>query len=309
MGGNIEANGGPMIDRLTLMETYVCVVETGSFSAAARYLEVGQPAVSKAVAQLEARLGSSLLVRSSRGLTPTEVGLNFYDGARRTIDQADEAELTARNPRAELTGRLRICAPVTFARLHIVPRLGDFLVTHPDLKIDMVFDDRHIDLMEHGIDLALRLGELNDASMPARKIVRGRRVVIGTSAYFAAHGTPAEPADLVAHEAVLHVPENGDTGKCHFRRDGIDVPVVVSGRLRVTATEGMRAAVLAGLGLTIAPAWLFAPELASGVVTEVLRDWTLPHIDLWAVYSSERLASARARAFLAYIVATINGGV
>ena len=297
-----------MIDRLTLMETYVCVVDTGSFSAAARRLDVGQPAVSKAIAQLEERLGARLLLRSTRGLTPTEAGQSFYDGARRTIAQADEADLAARGSGASLSGRLRICAAVTFARLHIIPRLGEFLAAHPDLSIDVVLDDRQIDLLEQGIDVALRMGELSDSAMTARKIVQGRRAVIGTASYFAAHGIPRAPADLVAHEAVVYAQDIGGTGTWSFRRDSTEVSVAVSGRIRVTAAEGVRAAVFADMGLAIASEWMFGPELASGTVKAVLTDWTLPHIDLWAVYPSGRLASAKARAFVAFVQATMGEG-
>lgn len=298
-----------MIDRLTLMETYVCVVETGSFSAAARRLDVGQPAVSKAIAQLEQRLGARLLLRSTRGLTPTDAGQSFYDGARRTIAQADEADLAARGSGASLSGRLRICAAVTFARLHIIPRLGDFLAAHPDLNIDVVLDDRHIDLLEQGIDVALRMGELSDSSMTARKIAQGRRAVVGTSSYFAANGIPHAPADLVAHEAVVYAQDIGGTGTWAFRRDSTEVSVAVSGRVRVTAAEGVRAAVFADMGLAIASEWMFAPELASGAVKAVLSDWTLPQIDLWAVYPSGRLASAKARAFVAFVQATMGQSI
>jgi len=130
------------VDRLNAMETFVRVVETGSFSAAARTLNLGQPAVSKTIAQMEARLGVRLLMRSTRGLSPTEAGQSFYDHARRVIDEADEAELVARGAGVGLTGRLRVCAAVTFARLHVIPRLPKFLAAHPDLTMDVVLDDR-----------------------------------------------------------------------------------------------------------------------------------------------------------------------
>lgn len=295
------------MDRLTLMETYVCVVETGSFSAAARRLDVGQPAVSKAIAHLEERLGARLLLRSTRGLTPTDAGQTFYEGARRTIAQADEADNLARGAGASLTGRLRICAAVTFARLHVVPHIKTFLALHPGLDIEVMLDDRHVDLLEHGVDVALRMGELSDSSMTARRIVQGRRAVLATPAYFAAHGVPQVPADLVDHEAVVYSQDLGGTGSWAFRRDSTEVSVAISGRLRVTAAEGVRAAVLSDFGIAIASEWMFAPELAGGAVQAVLGDWELPHIDLWAVYPSGRLASAKARAFVAFVQQIMGG--
>ena len=134
------------------------VVDTGSFSAAARRLKVGQPAVSKLVAQLEERLGVKLLVRTTRGLTATEAGFNYYERARRSIEEADEAESAARGAGSGLTGRLRICGAVTFARIHLMPRLPEFLPRHPELEMEVVLDDRNIDLVQEGIDVASAWG-------------------------------------------------------------------------------------------------------------------------------------------------------
>src|SRR5262245_22430988 len=136
------------MDRLAAMETFIRVVDTGSFSGAARHLRVGQPAISKTIAQLEERLGVKLLVRSTRGLAPTEAGQNFYERAKRAVEEADEADLAARGAGSGLTGRLRICAAVTFARLHVVPKLPAFLAAHPDLEMEVVLDDRNIDLVQ-----------------------------------------------------------------------------------------------------------------------------------------------------------------
>lgn len=296
------------MDRLALMETYVCVVETGSFSAAARRLGIGQPAVSKSIAQLEERLGARLLLRSTRGLTPTEAGQQFFEGARRTIAQADEADHAARGSGANLTGRLRVCAAVTFARLHVVPHLKAFLDTHPELEVDVLLDDRQIDLLEQGIDVALRMGELSDSSMTARRIARGRRLVVATPAYLDAHGVPQVPAELTSQAAVVYVNDSGSAGSWSFRQNSTEVSVAIGGRLRVSAAEGVRAAVCADMGIAIASEWMFAPELASGQVVAVLTDWELPGIDLWAVYPSGRLASAKARAFVAFVEQIMQAG-
>src|SRR5271169_874835 len=158
-----------IMDRLSAMEAFVRVVDAGSFSGAARQLRVGQPAVSKTIAQLEDWLGVRLLLRSTHGLTPTEAGRNFYDRARRSLEEAEEAELAARGAAAALSGRLRICAAVTFARLHVIPRLPDFLAQHPRLDVEVVLDDRNVDLVEAGIDIALRMGNLADPGLTARK--------------------------------------------------------------------------------------------------------------------------------------------
>jgi len=288
------------VDRLTAMETFVCVVKSGSFSAAARLLNVGQPAVSKSVAQLEERLAVRLLLRSTRGLTPTEAGHAFYERAKRAIKEADEAEVAARGSAGALSGRLRISAAVTFARIHILPRLQTFLNRHPELNIDIVLDDENIDLLERGIDVALRMGELHDSNMTARKVTRGRRCVVGTPAWFAIAGEPRVPADLLSHQAIVY--EQGSGGSVwSFKRGNSETSIVVAGRIRVNAAEGVRATVLADMGVAVASEWMFTPELASGAVKHVLRDWELPGIDLWAVFPSGHMVSAKARAFVAWI--------
>jgi DNA-binding transcriptional LysR family regulator len=287
------------MDRLGAMETFVYVVETGSFSAAARRLNIGQPAVSKTIAQLEARLAVRLLLRSTRGLTPTEAGLAFFERAKRAIEEADEADNAARGAASGLTGNLRICAAVTFGRLHIVPHLGPFLDQNPDLNIDLMLDDRNINLVEEGVDIALRLGAQSDSGLTARKIAECRRVVLGTPAYFEKHGEPNCPADLSKHQAVVY--SLGGGANWQFRNGTDEQSVIISGRVRVNAAEGLRAAVLAHQGLTLASEWMFAPELASGAVREVMKDWTLPNQDLWAVFPTGRLASAKARAFVEYV--------
>src|ERR1700756_739173 len=171
------------MDRLAAMETFVRVVEAGSFSGAAKQLRVGQPAVSKTIAQLEDRLGVRLLLRSTHGLTPTEAGRNFYERAKRSLEEAEEAELAARGAAATLTGRLRISAAVTFARLNIMPKLPIFLAQHPDLDVEVILDDRNIDLVDERIDVALRMGTLTNLALTARRIGRCRRLVLASPAY------------------------------------------------------------------------------------------------------------------------------
>jgi DNA-binding transcriptional LysR family regulator len=288
------------MDRLAAMETFVLVVDSGSFSAAARRLNVGQPAVSKLVAQLEDRLGVKLLVRTTRGLTATEAGLNYYERARRSIEEADEAELAARGASSGLAGKLRICAAVTFARIHLMPRLPEFLARHPDLEMEVVLDDRNVDLVQEGIDIGLRMGRLADSSLTARRIASGRHAVLGTPAYFERAGEPTVPGDLIAHEAVIYA-QRGGGAVWTFRRDGAELTVTLKGRLRVTAAEGVRAAVLANAGIVIASEWMFTPEIADGTIKAVLLEWELPAIDLWAVFPAGRTATTKARTFTNFV--------
>ncbi|WP_428491228.1 LysR family transcriptional regulator [Rhodopila sp.] len=291
------------MDRLQTMAAFVRVVETGSFSGAARQLGVGQPAVSKTIAQLEERLQVRLLIRSTHALAPTDAGLRFYERARHAIQEVDEAELEARGTGAGLSGRLRVSTATTFARLMIVPRMPEFLARHPSLDIDVILDDRVIDLVSEGIDIALRLGVLADSSALARKIASSGRSVVATPAYLSRAGTPKMPADLTHHHAVVYS-QLGDTWV--FRKGDTEVSVAVRGRLRVSAAEATRAAVLADMGVAVVSDWMFGPELANGAVRRVLSEWALPPIDLWAVFPTGRLASAKARAFADFVEDGLN---
>lgn len=286
------------MDRFQAMTTFVRVVEAGSFSGAARVLQIGQPAVSKMIAQLEKSLQVRLLLRSTHGLKPTDAGLRFYERARVAIMEADEAELAARGAGTGLSGRLRVSAAPTFARLHIIPHLPTFLEANPSLDIDVVLDDRPIDLLAEGIDVSLRMGSLADASRVARRLASSRRSVVATTDYLARAGVPQMPAELTQHQAILF---GQSTDEWRFKRDETEVSVLIMGRLRFSAAEGVRAGVLAHLGLAVASDWMFAPELAAGTVQHVLPDWRLPDIDLWAVFPTGRMATAKARRFADFV--------
>ena len=293
--------------RLREMEIFVRTVETGSFSAAARDLDMGQPAVSKAIAGLENRLGVRLLVRSTRRLTPTEAGVAFYERALRVIREADEAIAAAKGSGAGFDGRLRISAPVTFARLHLVPKVGEFLSAHPRLQLELVLDDRNVDLVAENIDAGLRLGVLTDSALTARKLGQAERLVVATPDYLTQRGVPKTPQDLADHDAIIYGQSSGGQDWI-FRQEAVEVSIRLQARLTLSAAEGVREAVLTGQGLAIASRWMFAPELASGVVVTVLEEWTLPPMDLWIIYPSGRLTSAKARAFVKWFENALESG-
>jgi DNA-binding transcriptional LysR family regulator len=181
-----------------------------------------------------------------------------------------------------------------------MPHLPAFLEQHPALDVDVVLDDRNVDLVEEGIDVALRMGSLRDSTLTGRKIGQGRRLVLGTPSYFARHGEPGSPTDLVGHQAVIY-DQRGGGATWTFRRGTGETAMTLTGRVRATAAEGVREAVLFDLGLTISSEWMFTPELHSGGVRAALEDWSLPAIDLWAVFPTGRQASAKARAFATFI--------
>lgn len=291
---------------LSAMEAFVFVVDTGSFSAAARRMRIGQPSISKAIAQLEDNLGVRLLLRSTHGLTPTEAGHNFYEHARRTLESAELAVTAARGTREALSGRLRVSGPVTFVRLHVMPHLPDFLAAHPALDIDLFLDDRNIDLIEAGIDVALRMGKQTDSALIARRLGNNPRQVMGTPAYFAGAGIPLTPKDLLDHQAVIYDLRGGGASWV-FRQGTQEVQVNVQGRIRSTGMEAVRAAVLSGMGLGIMSEWMFREEIANGQIHVVMSDWRLPAIDLWAVSPAGRATSAKARAFVSFIEERVFG--
>lgn len=293
------------MDRLVAMRQFVAVVDAGSFSAASRLLEIGQPAVSKTIAALEARLGVRLLVRTTRSHSLTDAGQRYYARAKIALDEADAAEADARDEAAALVGRLRVSAPPVYASLQIVPRLSAFFAAYPGLQLDLVLDDRRIDLVEEGVDLAIRAGELGDSSLVATRIDSARRLVAGTPDYLARHGVPAAPAELTRHAVVTFTGFQGPTAWT-FRRGSARVSVTVEAALRVSAAEGLRAAVKAGLGLGMVSERMVGQELADGALVEVLGDWSLPRVDVWAIYPAGRRPPARARALVAWLTAALH---
>ncbi len=286
-----------MNDRLGAMLQFVRVVETGSFSAAARLLGQGQPAVSKAVAQLEQRLGAPLLTRTTRKVVPTDAGRAFYTHAVAALDAVEEAEAAVHTSARALSGPLKVCMPVTFARLHVVPRLAAFMASHPGIALELVLDDRRIDLIGEGIDVALRAGPLDDSSLVATRLAGTERVLVASPGWIAAHRPLAHPRDLMGTPAVVY---GGARDWIFAQKDRTEL-VSLSPGLTITAVEGQRAAVLAGLGPTIASSWVFADTLADGRTMRLLADWALPQVELWFVTPAGRHINARTRAFIDFV--------
>jgi DNA-binding transcriptional LysR family regulator len=179
--------------------------------------------------------------------------------------------------------------------------LSAFLAEHPDLEIELVLDDRHLDLVNEGIDVALRMGAMPDSNMTARRIAEGRRIVVATPAYLERHGTPTSPGELISHQAVIYTRGAESWTSWTFRKATAEVSVVLQGRLKVTAAEGVREAVNCDMALGVSSEWNFSPELRSGKVVAILDDWTLPSTNLSAVYPAGRLATTKARVFVSFV--------
>lgn len=289
-----------MSDLLTLFKTFLRVVETGSFTAVAAEFNTSQPTISRQIAALEERVGALLFQRTTRALAVTEDGRVLYEQARQTLDSVQQALGSVGRLRLAPTGLLRLACPVVFGRLHIVPRLPAFLARHPGVTIDLVMNDGFTDLVEEGIDLAIRIGAIVDPGLIARRIGLTRRVTVASPAYLAARGTPVVPADLAGHDCIVYARlATGNRWK-FSGRDG-PVSVSVSGRYRVNNSEGVREGVLAGLGIGVVPVWHFTDEIASGRLAVILADFEPKPLPTQAVYPSRRFLAPKVRAMIDFL--------
>jgi LysR family transcriptional regulator, regulator for bpeEF and oprC len=290
----IHAETGMSTDRLTLWQTYVRVIETGSFSAVARELGSSQPRVSKQIAALEAQLGVRLIRRSTRRLSMTEEGERLYAEARRIVQEVGEVESQLKGA-GQPQGTLRIACPPVFAQVKLLPLAASFLQRHPLLTLEFSIHDRFVDLVEDGIDVAMRIGELTDMGLHARRIGTARRICVASPTYLKEFGTPMTPADLRAHNCILYtLLATGAT----WPFDGL--PVKVTGRVRGNSPEVVTTMAKSGLGIAMAPHFLFTDALANGQLREILADWPVPGLPIHALYLARRYVPARIRLFIDY---------
>jgi DNA-binding transcriptional LysR family regulator len=295
-----------MADVLSLFRSFARVVEAGSFSAVAVEMNTSQPTISRQIAALEDHLGCILFQRTTRSLTLTDEGRTFYDLALATLDAAEQAEAAVGRRRGRVTGRLRLACAGVFGRLHVIPRLGAFMNRYPDVEIDLVMQDRTTDLVEEGVDLALRIGVNEDASLIGRKIGLSRRVVVAAPGYLAAHGTPQHPRDLTQHRCIVYSRLIGGP-TWGFVCDAGPLRVDIGGPFRVDNTEGVRAAALNGLGIAYVPVWHFVEdEIESGRLTVILRDFEPLPQPISVVWPSRRHLSPKVRAAIDFFAAEFH---
>ena len=301
------------MDRLAAMQTFVRVVESGSFSAVARESRATQSAVSKQVAALERALGARLLSRTTRSLALTEEGECYFEQARRLVAEIAEAESGLRQGEQQLTGWLRVAASVGFGRLKLLPLVNSFLRAHPGVKIDLRLNDGFIDLVEQGIDVAVRIGELADSSLVARRIGTSKRVLIASRKYLRSLPkgvkAPKVPDDLRHHNCIVYTELATQNAWTFTAGPGAPVPVgtVVTvraqGNLQTNSSEVVRAAVLSGMGIGFSPTWLFEDEMAQGDLQVLLPDWPAQPMPVHLVSPSQRRQSAKVKAFADHLVA------
>lgn len=283
------------------MKTFVRVVDAGSFSAVARELGTTQPTVSRMIASLEDHLGARLLNRSTRAVTMTDDGQQFYDLAQRALDAVSEAANRVGRRRGSPAGLLRLGCPSILGRLHIAPRLPDFLEHYPDVEVELVLGDLFTDLAGSGLDLAVRLGEMGDTSLVARRIGSARLITVASRDYLDRRGTPLTPADLANHDCVVQVGLAG-TKRWVFERRDETMAVDVRGRFYSNDAELVRSAVLDGMGITVGTEWLYTNAIELGRVRVLLPDYKLPTIPIHVVYSSRRHLPGSVRAMINFLV-------
>lgn len=283
------------MDRFTLMHCYVRAVETGSFSAVARELGSSQPTVSKNIAMLEQYLGVRLLQRSTRKMSLTSEGEIFYAECRRILDALSEAESSARGQQ-HASGLLRICCPPALARHRVMPLIKPFTDLHPDICIDLQFSNRNLDLIEESIDIAFRIGELPDSSYCSRVVAQYGLCCVASPAYLQKRGTPEHPTDLLQHNCIVMATSRAGP-VWNFAAEMLRP----QGNLRVDSHEGLRSAALSGLGIVVAPTWLFADEIHDGRLECLLEAWPIEAVPIHLIYPAKRFLPTRARAFIDFV--------
>lgn len=289
------------MDRLQGMEAFVRVAELGSFSAAARQMGLSKSAVSKHLTALEECLGVRLINRTTRRLALTEVGLVYLDYCQRIIQEIEEAELTASRHGVEPRGRLKVNAPMSFGILHIAPLLPAFLARYPRIAVELTLNDRIVDLLEEGYDMAVRIGELADSSLIARRLTVARFVCAAGEAYLARAGTPEIPADLTRHNCLRYSYRRQPDGWI-FLQGSEKVTVRVSGNMQANNGDALLAAAREGLGVVYLPDFIVRADLARGRLQPLLTAWQAPEIPIHAVFPPQRHPSAKLRAFVDFLV-------
>jgi DNA-binding transcriptional LysR family regulator len=287
------------MDRLGALNAFCRVVEAGGFSAAAAELNISHTVMSKQVRQLEALLGAQLLNRTTRRLAPTEAGQAYYERARRILEDLQEADLAVTQHHAAPKGTLRVNAPMAFGTLDVALWLPRFMARYPELKVDLVCNDRLVDLIEEGFDVALRLAhDLPDSSLMAKRLASSKMLLVASPAYLEQHGTPQIPQDLAKHNCLTYTLVPRPNEWLFNMRDGSVETVTVRGSLQSNTSLALREAALAGVGVTASTSFIVHDDVARGDLVPVLSDFMARARELYALYPHNRHLSPKVRAFI-----------
>ena len=289
------------MDRLAAMQLFVRVVESGSFAAAAMQADISRAQASKLIRGLEDDLGVRLLQRTTRRLSLTEAGQRYLDRVREALAAIAEAEAEAAEHQSEPRGRLRVSAPTSFSILHLGPALAAFHQRYPRIELDIDLNDRVVDLVEDGWDMALRIGRLADSSLAARRLAPCRMVAVAAPDYLRARGSPQHPQDLVRHTCLLYT-LSARRDEWTFARDGEIASVRVNGPLRTNNGDMIAAAAAAGLGIALQPSFIVGERLRHGELVHVLPAWRVqPEAAVYAVYPASRALPAKTRSLIDFL--------
>ncbi|MGF9566713.1 LysR family transcriptional regulator [Neorhizobium sp. JUb45] len=295
-----------MNDRWQEMTVFVRVADTGNLSRAARELKLSQPSVSRIVGMLEARLGTTLLLRTTRSISLTDAGALYLEQAKRLLAEMEEAEQATRGLDS-LHGVIRLAMPLMYGTRAIIPALAPFLSWHPDLKVELVMSDARQNLITDGVDLAIRLnvGRLDDSTFGARKLALVERLVIAAPGYLSAHGLPATPADLAQHDCILqHGSFGGESWR--FTHNKTVTSVDVQARLWINSAAGVLAATVAGMGIALGTRVMAGEELRTGKLTRLLEPYRLDPAEVYAVFPAGPRPSAKVRAIVDHLEVSLG---
>jgi len=289
------------MERIQALKLFVRVVDLGSFSKAAAELGIGQPAATKQVSRMEAQLGARLLHRSTQGVTPTEIGLLYYDKCKLIAHHVDEASSVAALLQTQVQGALRINTSVAFGRRVLAPLVMQFMRMNPQVQIDLNCEDRYVNMVEQGVDVAIRMGRLADSTLGARYLGLNPWVVVASPDYLARCGTPQSPHELCDHPALIYSSVQGDA-RWHFSdTGGQTLSVAVQGRLRSNNLSSLAAAARDGWGVAALPQYVAHASVAQGTLHCLLQAWQLPQQEIHAVYPSPRMVPAKVTQFIAWL--------
>ncbi|HEY9064928.1 MAG TPA: LysR family transcriptional regulator [Burkholderiaceae bacterium] len=289
------------MDRITGVQLFVRIVETGSFSKASADLGVTQPTATKHVAAVEARLGARLLNRNTRGVSATEIGALYYEKCKAIQRELEEADNLASLLQARVGGQLRISTSVAFGRRVLTPLVMAFMRRHPEVSIDVSFDDRYVNLVEQGIDVAIRMGSLADSSLGARYLGTNPWVLVASPDYLKRHPAPKTPADVAQHACLIYSSVQGDDRWRFTGGPGHETAVPVHGPLRSNNLSVLLAAARDGFGLAILPWYVAGTSVREGAIKPLLTDYALPAQEMHAVFPSPKLVPSKVTTFIAFL--------
>jgi DNA-binding transcriptional LysR family regulator len=296
------------MDRVAAVALFIRIVESGSFSKAAAEFGITQPTATKAVAAMEARLGARLLHRTTRGVSPTEIGTLYYDKCKAIAHEIEAADNLATLMQSGVGGTLRVSTSVAFGRRVLVPLAIKYMREHPSLTVDLSFDDRYVNMVEQGVDLAVRMGRLADSTLGSRFLGRNPWVMVAAPAYLKARGsTPKQPAELSQHACLIYSTVQGDDRWMLTGSDGKEQVVPVRGPLRSNNLSAVLAAAREGLGIAILPWYVARESVADGSVKPILERHTLPAQEIHAVFPSPKLVPGKVNAFIEHLSGALEG--